>query len=83
MSYTELARTRPVPSAWENLTDEQNDAQTAAIYGCFDVSDSEPSSSAHFERKWQCNVWSGLNVGRRPSAQACMTISNPVVWFDR
>jgi uncharacterized protein with GYD domain len=32
MSYTELARTRPVPSAWENLTDEQNDAQTAAIY---------------------------------------------------
>ena len=32
MSYTELSRTRPVPSAWENLTDEQNEAQTAAIY---------------------------------------------------
>ena len=32
MSYTELSRTRPVPSAWENLSDEQNDAQTAAIY---------------------------------------------------
>jgi hypothetical protein len=32
MSYTELVRTRPVPSAWENLTDEQNDAQTARIY---------------------------------------------------
>ena len=32
MSYTELSRTRPIPSAWENLSDEQNDAQTAAIY---------------------------------------------------
>ncbi len=32
MSYTELSRTRPVLSAWENLSDEQNDAQTAAIY---------------------------------------------------
>ena len=32
MSYTELSRTRPVPLAWENLTDAQNEAQTAAIY---------------------------------------------------
>jgi hypothetical protein len=32
MSYTELSRTRPVLSAWENLTDEQNEAQTAAVY---------------------------------------------------
>jgi len=32
MSYLELSRTRPVPSAWENLTDAQNEAQTAAIY---------------------------------------------------
>ena len=32
MGYTELSRTRPVQSAWENLTDEQNEAQTAAIY---------------------------------------------------
>ena len=33
MSYTELSRTRPIPSAWENLTQAQNEAQTAAIYG--------------------------------------------------
>jgi uncharacterized protein with GYD domain len=32
MGYTELSRTRPVAGAWENLTDDQNDKQTAAIY---------------------------------------------------
>jgi uncharacterized protein with GYD domain len=33
MGYTELSRTRPVAGAWENLTDEQSDKQTSAIYG--------------------------------------------------
>ena len=32
MGYTELSRTRPVAGAWENLTDEQSDKQTTAIY---------------------------------------------------
>ena len=32
MSHLQLARTRIVPEAWRDLTDEQNDAQTAAIY---------------------------------------------------
>ena len=32
MSHLQLSRTRPVPEAWQDLTDEQNDAQTAAIY---------------------------------------------------
>ena len=32
MSHLQLARTRVVPEAWQNLTDKQNDAQTAAIY---------------------------------------------------
>ena len=32
MSHLQLSRTRPVPEAWQNLTDEQNDAQTTAIY---------------------------------------------------
>ena len=32
MSHLQLSRTRPVPAAWQDLTDAQNDAQTAAIY---------------------------------------------------
>jgi uncharacterized protein with GYD domain len=32
MGYIELSRTRPAEGAWENLTDEQSDKQTAAIY---------------------------------------------------
>jgi hypothetical protein len=32
MSHLQLSRTRPIPAAWQDLTDEQNDAQTAAIY---------------------------------------------------
>jgi hypothetical protein len=32
MSHLQLSRTRPVPEAWQDLTDEQNDAQTTAIY---------------------------------------------------
>lgn len=32
MSHLQLSRTRPVPTAWQDLTDAQNDAQTNAIY---------------------------------------------------
>ncbi len=32
MSHLQLSHTRIVPDVWQNLTDEQNDAQTAAIY---------------------------------------------------
>lgn len=32
MAYTQLSRTTPVVEAWQDITDEQNDAQTAAIY---------------------------------------------------
>ena len=32
MSHVQLSRTRAVADAWQNLTDEQNDAQTTAIY---------------------------------------------------
>ena len=32
MAYTQLSRTTVVPEAWQDLTDAQNDAQTAAIY---------------------------------------------------
>ena len=32
MAYTQLSRTTPVIEAWQDITDEQNDAQTAAIY---------------------------------------------------
>ena len=32
MSHLQLSRTRPIPEAWQDLTDEQNDAQSAAIY---------------------------------------------------
>ena len=32
MAYTQLSRTTVVPGAWQDISDEQNDAQTAAIY---------------------------------------------------
>jgi len=32
MSHLQLSRTRPIPGAWQDLTDAQNDAQTTAIY---------------------------------------------------
>ena len=32
MAYTQLSRTQVVAEAWQDLSDEQNDAQTAAIY---------------------------------------------------
>jgi len=32
MSHLQLSRTRPIPEAWQGISDEQNDAQTAAIY---------------------------------------------------
>jgi phosphohistidine phosphatase SixA len=32
MTYTQLSRTTPILEAWQDITDEQNDAQTAAIY---------------------------------------------------
>ncbi len=32
MAYTQLSRTTPVVETWQDITDEQNDAQTAAIY---------------------------------------------------
>jgi hypothetical protein len=32
MSHLQLSRTRPIPDAWRDLTDAQNDGQTAAIY---------------------------------------------------
>jgi hypothetical protein len=32
MAYTQLSRTTPVIEAWQDITDEQNDAQTVAIY---------------------------------------------------
>ena len=32
MSHLQLSRTRPIPEAWQDISDEQNDAQTAAIY---------------------------------------------------
>ena len=33
MAYTQLSRTAPVVEAWQDITDDQNDAQTAAIFG--------------------------------------------------
>jgi len=33
MSHLQLSRTKVVPSAWENLSDAENEAATAAIYG--------------------------------------------------
>lgn len=33
MGHLQLSRTRPVPSEWQGISDEQNDAQTTAIYG--------------------------------------------------
>lgn len=32
MSHMQLSRTRPIPLAWQDISDEQNDAQTAAIF---------------------------------------------------
>lgn len=32
MSHLQFSRTKIVPEAWQDLTDEQNDAQTTAIY---------------------------------------------------
>ena len=32
MSHLQLSRTTPIAEAWQNISDEQNDAQTAAIY---------------------------------------------------
>jgi hypothetical protein len=32
MAYTQLSRTTPVIEAWQDISDEQNDAQTTAIY---------------------------------------------------
>ncbi|MCU0268375.1 MAG: GYD domain-containing protein [Acidimicrobiales bacterium] len=32
MAHTQLSRTRAVPEAWEGLSQEENDAQSAAIY---------------------------------------------------
>jgi hypothetical protein len=32
MSHLQLSRTRPIPESWQDISDEQNDAQTAAIY---------------------------------------------------
>jgi phosphohistidine phosphatase SixA len=32
MAYIQLSRTTPVIEAWQDITDEQNDAQTVAIY---------------------------------------------------
>lgn len=36
MAYTQMSRTTPVVEAWQDITDEQNDAQTAAIFGLID-----------------------------------------------
>lgn len=36
MGHLQLSRTRPVQGAWQDITDEQNDAQTAAIYAVID-----------------------------------------------
>ena len=32
MSHLQLARTKTIPEAWNDLTDAQNEAQTVAIY---------------------------------------------------
>ena len=32
MAYTQMSRTTVVPEAWQDISDEQNDAQIAAIY---------------------------------------------------
>ena len=32
MAHTQLSKTRIVQEAWQDLSDEENDAQTAAIY---------------------------------------------------
>ena len=36
MAHTQLSRTTPIVEAWQDITDEQNDAQTAAIFGVID-----------------------------------------------
>ena len=33
MTHMQMSRTRPVPEAWRDLSDAENDAQLTAIYG--------------------------------------------------